>query len=171
MNFSDNQATILAGRPYIVKWESGTDLVNPKFNDVVIQRISTASISTTYADFKGSYTPIVIYDEDKTMLYLGADNKLYYPNGEMTIGSCRAYFILKDLTAGEPISTGAKSISNFVLNFGDGETASLNEELRIKNEESSDVWYDLQGRRIVKPSNGKLPKGIYINNGRKIIIK
>lgn len=168
MNFSDNQATILAGRPYIVKWESGTDLVNPKFNDVVIQRISTASISTTYADFKGSYTPIVIYDEDKIMLYLGADNKLYYPNGEMTIGSCRAYFILKDLTAGEPISTGAKSISNFVLNFGDDEATSVTTPLAFRRGAGGEAFYSLDGRRITgKPT----AKGIYIYNGRKIVIK
>ena len=30
-----------------------------------------------------------------------------------------------------------------------------------------DVWYDLSGRKMV---NGKLLKGIYINNGKKIVI-
>ena len=35
----------------------------------------------------------------------------------------------------------------------------------------SDVWYDLSGRKIVKPSNGQMPKGIYINHGRKVVIK
>ena len=171
LNFSEDQTSIEAGRPYIVKWaDTGSSLTGPIFSDVTIDN-THRDVVTDVVTFKGIFSPYSISGEDKTMLYLGADNKLYYPNGEMTIGSCRAYFILKDLTAGEPISTGAKSISNFVLNFGDGETASLNEELRIKNEESSDVWYDLQGRRIVKPSNGKLPKGIYINNGRKIIIK
>lgn len=32
-------------------------------------------------------------------------------------------------------------------------------------------YYDLQGRRIVKSSNRKLPKGVYIGNGKKIIKK
>ena len=38
-----------------------------------------------------------------------------------------------------------------------------NEKLKIKNE-----IYDLSGRKIV---NGKLPKGIYIQNGKKLIRK
>jgi len=43
----------------------------------------------------------------------------------------------------------------------------LNEELRMKNEESVDgVWYDLQGRKV---NGNNVKKGIYIVNGRKII--
>ena len=36
---------------------------------------------------------------------------------------------------------------------------------------SDDAWYDLQGRKIVHStsSNGTLPKGIYIYNGKKVI--
>lgn len=43
-----------------------------------------------------------------------------------------------------------------------------NDELRIKNNHSV---YDLQGRQIVngKWQNGKLPKGIYIINGKKVL--
>ena len=40
-----------------------------------------------------------------------------------------------------------------------------NEELRMKNEGE---WYDLSGRQIV---NGKLPRGIYINGGKKVVVK
>ena len=43
---------------------------------------------------------------------------------------------------------------------------SMNEELRIKNEEPDAAIYDLSGRKIV---NCKLPKGIYIVNGRKLL--
>ena len=35
----------------------------------------------------------------------------------------------------------------------------------------SDVWYDLGGRKIVNPSNGQMPKGIYIQKGRKVLVK
>ena len=33
--------------------------------------------------------------------------------------------------------------------------------------ENSDIWYDLQGRRIEKPTKS----GLYIHNNRKIVIK
>ena len=52
-----------------------------------------------------------------------------------------------------------------------GET-SLNEELRVKNEEFAAAVYDLSGRRIKVQGarcNSKLAKGIYIVNGRKVL--
>ena len=39
------------------------------------------------------------------------------------------------------------------------------EELRMKNE---GAWYTLDGRQVV---NGKLPRCIYINNGKKVVVK
>jgi len=44
----------------------------------------------------------------------------------------------------------------------------------LDNLQSDDnVYYDLSGRKIVmsSSSNGKLPKGIYIHNNKKVIIK
>ena len=51
--------------------------------------------------------------------------------------------------------------------LGFGETTSINEELRMKNEEFATApVYDLQGRRVAQPA-----KGLYIVNGKKVIIK
>ena len=44
----------------------------------------------------------------------------------------------------------------------------INEELRVKNEESAGAVFDLSGRKV---ANGKLPNGVYIINGRKVVIK
>ncbi len=58
---------------------------------------------------------------------------------------------------------GARSLT---IVFGDNAT-SVNEELRMKNEESGD-WYDLSGRKLQgKPSR----KGLYILNGKKVVVK
>jgi len=57
------------------------------------------------------------------------------------------------------------------FNLGDGET-SINEELRVKNEESANAVYDLSGRKVnsqLSPVNSQLKKGIYIINGKKIL--
>ena len=32
---------------------------------------------------------------------------------------------------------------------------------------TNDAWYDLRGRKI---TNGRLPKGVYIHNGKKVVI-
>ena len=164
LNFSTSDLTeIQAGKPYIVKWASGTDISDPVFAGVVITSTEPADVVGDAANFHGIYSPYSITGEDKTMLYMGADNKLYYPNANMTINAFRAYFTLIDgLTAGEPTS----SINTFVLHFGNETNIIENGILKIENE--AGAWYDLLGRRLsAKP----LHQGIYINNGKKVIIK
>lgn len=127
--------------------------------------------SDGYVSFVGIYSSVSIGSNgDDTMLYIGVDkddnSTLFYPNGEMTINSCRAYFQLNNgLVAGEPSST--VGINNFVFNFGDETNA-------IENIQSStfnlrpEGWYTLDGRKL---NNKPTQKGIYINNGQKFIIK
>jgi len=69
----------------------------------------------------------------------------------------------------------------FVLNFGDEETTSLNEKLRMKNEEgltrrpegecqfaTATEWYTLDGRKLYKKPT---KAGLYIHGGNKVVIK
>ena len=177
--------TLQAGKPYIIKWTkpSGyvayngenaatcSDIVNPVFTGVTVS--STAvNVSTGYVDFIGTFSPEVIYEDgtEKHNLYLGADNKLYYPTAEnFKVNACRGYFQLKGLTAGEPdTSNGVRA---FVLNFGDEETTGIVdiEHGTLNIEHSADAgWYDLSGRKLYgKPTK----KGLYIHQGKKIAIK
>ena len=183
LNFSDDLTAIEAGKPYIVKWEStesteakeDTEIVNPVFSGVTISN-KTIYVSTTYVGFTGSFSPTVITGEDKTMLYLGADNTLYYPNDAMTIGACRAFFQLAEgLVCGEPQTAGAKGIGQFVLNFGDGETTRIVDvDLKSTSRESGisnplqQTWFTLDGRKL---SGKPTQKGVYINKGKKVVIK
>lgn len=41
----------------------------------------------------------------------------------------------------------------------------------LQYDKVSEAWYDLQGRKIVKPSNGQMLKGVYIQNGRQVLVK
>ena len=112
----------------------------------------------------GIYSPVSIGSEgDNTMLYMGADNKVYYPNAAMTIGAFRAYFQLLDgLTAGTPAGIRA-----FNLNFGDEASGVENVQCSTFNVQS-ESWFTLDGRKLsCKPT----VKGIYINNGNKVVIK
>ena len=157
---------LVAGTPYLIKWDgNGTDnIVNPVFSNVTIS--STTPESVTSGDgmvtFKGTYSP-VDFTPNRSILYLGAENKLYYPNADMTLGACRAYFQLND-----GIEANA-----FSLNFDDdgdnGETTGIVEMSDVRGM-MSDAWYTLDGRKI---ANGhKLTaKGLYIQNGKKVVIK
>jgi len=55
-----------------------------------------------------------------------------------------------------------------------GETTDINAIGQSDNVQSDDdAIYDLNGRKVAEGqlSNGQLPKGIYIQNGKKIVIK
>lgn len=57
------------------------------------------------------------------------------------------------------------------INLDDDGTTNVSEDVKVNSKKIATAdWYDLQGRRI---ANGQKPtaKGVYINNGKKIIIK
>ena len=159
LQFSSVDA-IQAGTPYIVKWPSSTDIVNPVFTDVTITAVQPSSADFATVSFRGTYTGHTFTDENPNILFMGASNTLYYPLAGATIGAQRAYF---QLTSGAPAN-------NFVFTFpdDDDEPSAIASDLRPQTSNINDVWFDLTGRHL--PAKPTLP-GIYLNNGRKILIK
>ncbi len=169
--------SIEAGKPYIIKWTSGADFT-PTFTGVTINSAAPTDVTGTAANFHGIYTPYSTGGEDKTMFYLGEDNNLFYPNAAITIGAFRAYFTLNGITAGEK----ANEIRAFVLNFVDGETSGIVDaeanSSKVKGwrdcgnlftlHSSLSAWYTLDGRRL---SGKPAASGIFMHNGRKIVVK
>ena len=164
---SDGRLFIEAGLPYIIRWNDSVleDLESPVFDGVILTN-KRKDVETDYVDFVGTFSPLSLETNDRTVLYLGADNTLYYPNTDMTVGSCRAVFLLKDITAGDLPS--AASARRFVLNFSDGEATAISITNFTNGTNSSDVWYTLDGRRL---SGKPTQRGIYVKNGYKIIVK
>ena len=170
MNFAD-AASIEAGKPYLVKVAANVE--NPEFASVTVNATVTPT-ATDNVDFVPAFgktlvtSPAGNESDTQSVLILGAANKLFHPtvvndatNDDSYIKGFRAYFQLHE--------AGASS-NTFVIDFGNGETTSLNEELRMKNEESTtaDGWYTLDGRKL---NQAPAEKGLYINNGKKVILK
>ena len=156
-----NATTIEAGKPYIIKWTTGEDIVNPKFTGVTVKDAS-APVQTTYVDFVGCTSPVNLVANDKTELYLSSNNTLYYPTAAKTIGAYHAYFRLKGITTGDQ----PQQANTFVLNF-DGEATAIGyPTTAFLNQDAN--WYTVDGRRLSgRPSE----KGIYIHHHRKVVIK
>ncbi len=144
--------------------------MNPVFSGVIISK-GTANVETDYVDFIGTYSPVSIYTNENTNLYLGADNKLYYPTAsDFQVNAFRGYFQLKGLTAGKPSNSQQASVRAFNLNFGDDDNAtgiiSVHDSGFMVN--GSDAWYTIDGRKLDgKPTQ----RGIYIHGGKKVMIK
>ena len=149
---------IVGGKPYIVKWPIDADIVNPVFTGVMIDsyyQLREANFGTV--SFRGTYTGHTFTDENPNILFMGANNTLYYPLAGATIGAQRAYFQL---------ASGA-SANNFVLTFDDDdeEPSAIASDLRPQTSNINDVWFDLQGRKVQNPQKGN----IYIRGKKKII--
>ena len=163
LNFTtDNLTTLSAGTPYLVKWDKPdnytaydgsnastcSDIVAPTFSGVTVSTIGGGHADTHYVDFVGSFSPVSLTANDKTVLYLGASNKLYYPSQNRTMGSCRAVFRLHNgLTAGDLPTPGQANARAFVLNFGDGEAtgivdAKADSSLFTLHSSLKEGWYD-----------------------------
>ena len=170
LNFSDAQTSTVDGVPYIVKWATtGDPIADPVFKNVTIVN-APGQTTTGNVYFKGSFSPVAINGADHTMLYLGSGNQLYYPSQAMTIGSCRAYFQLRGLTVADP--SAEAPIRAFKLNFDGDETTGIttldsNSQLSTVNSQLQG-WYTLQG---VKLAEKPVEQGIYLFNGKKVLIK
>ena len=199
LTFSDPVTTLEAGVPYIIKWTAAAEnIIEPVFLGISIPDISSYTGSNNYEKlddfyakkgydngaagdqrvrFLGTYKSTEFTTEDKSILFMGGNNTLYYPQPTLTdptqswsetnpmiyphLNAFRAYFKIGD----DP--SQVKEISAFNLNFGDDEVTSISEELSVKSEESAD-WFDLNGRRLAgKPTQ----KGMYIHGGKKVFVK
>lgn len=155
---------IEAGKPYIMK--PGNAVVkNPTFEGVSMvatgldengnpQAVGDAST----VQMKGIYNHVTLV-QDKTNIYIGAGNKFYYPADAEAcqMNGLRAYFIVPEGT----------DIKKLRANL-DGATTSLGEI--FDTEESNTPVYNLQGQ-CVGNSLSTLKSGIYIQNGKKVVVK
>ena len=168
LTFGDAVMTLEAGTPYIIKWESGDNLVSPVFSGVTIDATDRSYDNSASGDnrvrFLGTYKSTAFDAEDKSILLMGGENTLYYPTAGAGIGAQRAYFKI-----GSDGALLARRLTAFNIDFGDDEATgiiSVHDSGFMVN--GSDAWFTLDGRRLsAKPS----VKGVYVNNGRKVIIK
>lgn len=165
----DESTTIPAGTPFIIKWDPGDNIVNPTFNSVTINGAAPGEVEFTGGSFVGQYSPFSIgdtstgtYDGDlNEILYIGSNNKIGYSKNARTLRAFCAHF---NMPVNNPAHANIRSIT---VNYNEEE-----ETTGVTTVEFSDVtdeiWYTLDGRKL---DGQPTTKGIYINNGRKVIIK
>ena len=173
--------TIEAGKPYIVKYpyQITPDFINPKFEGVTLQNVSPETQAVKVSDvisFKGNYETLHYNTKNNKVLFLGAANSLYYPDGAAptTVNAFRCHFeLLGNIVAGEP----QNGVRSFELNFNDTPSAI---HPTVSSEFEEYELYTLDGRKVANGNN--LKKGIYIRRSaswnrqnrqqeRKVIMK
>ncbi len=110
LTFGDAVTTLVAGTPYMIKWESGDDIVNPVFSGVTIDLDSPSGAGGAIT-FNGTYDAMT-FDAAGPSTLLLSGNKLHYADSGDNLGACRAYFLVAP----------AGSLTDYVMNLGNDET-------------------------------------------------
>lgn len=133
--------------PYLLKYE-GT-AATPLKLDVVYNQSPITGMDNR---FKGCTSP---FTADGDNIYVLQGDEFVWSHGSIPENKCYI-----DFGTG-----GGARYRSLGINTGDG-TTSLS-ELNIEDMESGD-WYDLQGRKL---DSMPTKKGLYIMNGKKVVIK
>lgn len=155
---------IEAGKPYLLK-PGNTVVENPTFEEVSVVATNLDADKNPQAvgdaamfQMKGIYNHVTLA-QNETNLYLGEGNLFYYPADAEAceMNGLRAYFIVPENT----------DINKLRANI-DGTATSLG--AIFNTEENNAPVYNLQGQRVGS-SLGSLKSGIYIKNGKKVVVK
>lgn len=173
LTFEEENSTMTAGTPYLIKWDKADDYdtADPETRDMkapefcgmtISDKMNNVVTNDDLVTFKGSYSYLLNEKEDKSILFMGDNNRLYYPQPGLDdaqkiknpgIGAFRCYFKIND---------NDSKVKEFNLSFGEDEETSLT--AAFFQREGEQAVYDLSGRKV----NSRLPKGIYIINGKKV---
>ncbi len=149
--------------------------------------IDGTSATIQQIDYLPQSVPVLIKRADKdenlykattgngTAFYV---NKLQINETDREVSAGELYLLYRDefvLTSSGTLPAGSVylpitdvAVKTRSLTIGNGEGTTSIENLTPALSESEGEWYDLQGRRLGNKPNRK---GIYISNGRKVVIK
>ena len=152
--------TIKAGKPYLIKWAKTPnevcDFVNT-FEGVTLVATATPVKVNDAITFTGFYNKATADKLGASVAAIGAGNKLFkVTSGEMK--GFRAAFVLNPATP----AAGIKVVI-------DGTTTGI-EDLVVDGVKANGRVYNLNGQYVGNSLNGLQP-GIYIQNGKKVVVK
>lgn len=157
MNFA-HSTSIEAGKPYIVK--PTNTVVNPTFTGVNIVESDPEKLGADGFFMQGTYGAKTDLTTDGTNLFLGDGNKFYKPSGTTTakMKGLRAFFIV-------PQGTNFAALRANI----DGTTTAIDELTTVVEQPTDNRIYNLQGQFVGTSFEGL--HGVYVQNGKKVLVK
>lgn len=164
LQFTEITDDPVANTPYLVTVSAATSVGNSIASPVELKKEVANSVTAGDYIFKGTTIGLTNAEAVTAGAYiLMAGNQwgqvqaatLEHPEyGNAYIPPFRAYVVS---------ASGARSLDN---EFGNDDTTRI-QSLQLIDRNGTEQWFDLSGRRIEKPTS----KGIYIHNGKKLIVK
>lgn len=141
-----------ANKPYVFVPKTTGSL--PTFESVTFEPTTTADLTTsvTGASMIGSYSAATFDNAQSSGIYTYYDNSFVTTTGSISINPFRAYVKLDNATAAK---------MSVVMG---GSTTGITKV--TADDKANDSYYTLSGVRVAAPA-----KGVYIHQGKKIIVK
>ncbi|MBR6591929.1 MAG: leucine-rich repeat domain-containing protein [Prevotella sp.] len=143
-----------ANTPYLYRLRSGKEATKITGDEMTISS-TIASPNISGWETIGSFSNQTIDCSAGDAYYYAInanDNMLYNVVSKLNVKPYRAYFKGAMLSA-----------SKLIIRTADNETTMID---AVEVEDLAPIFYDLSGRQVVSPS-----KGIYIKNGKKVVVK
>lgn len=156
----ENVTAIEANHPYIIKVSSAVEEFNVENVNIEAENEPTWQVGKNKATrgyFTGTYKANTVVPEDNLFL---SGNNFWYSTGNTKMKAFRGFFEFADV-----LTNKGTSGSRVMLSFDDETTGiGYNKRETITN----NTWYTLDGRKLDKKPTAK---GVYVKEGRKVVIK
>lgn len=166
--------TTEAGKPYLIKPIKDITAADLTFINKLIEQTTPVDVNhkldsdanKTFT-FKGVFSPFTANSEelaDKNIKFLSGEKglDLVSPNGSGTMKCYRAYFVFP----------GKKGIVETEAKITNHDEATAVQPVKRQEAETEHVVFSISGQKVAKVKNAsQLPKGVYIINKKRIIVK
>lgn len=166
--------TTEAGKPYLIKPIKDITAADLTFINKLIEQTTPVDVNhkldsdanKTFT-FKGVFSPFTANSEelaDKNIKFLSGEKglDLVSPNGSGTMKCDRAYFVFP----------GKKGIVETEAKITNHDEATAVQPVKRQEAETEHVVFSIFGQKVAKVKNAsQLPKGVYIINKKRIMVK
>lgn len=166
--------TTEAGKPYLIKPRKDITAADLTFINKLIEQTTPVDVNhkldsdanKTFT-FKGVFSPFTANSEelaDKNIKFLSGEKglDLVSPNGSGTMKCYRAYFVFP----------GKKGIVETEAKITNHDEATTVKPVKRQEAETEHVVFSISGQKVAKVKNAsQLPKGVYIINKKRIMVK
>lgn len=166
--------TTEAGKPYLIKPTENITAADLTFNNKLIEQTTPVDVNhkldsdanKTFT-FKGVFSPFTANSEelaDKNIKFLSGEKglDLVSPNDTGTMKCYRAYFVFP----------GKKGIVETEAKITNHDEATAVQPVKRQEAETEHVVFSISGQKVAKVKNAsQLPKGVYIINKKRIMVK
>ena len=166
--------TTEAGKPYLIKPTENITAADLTFNNKLIEQTTPVDVNHKLCSdanktftFKGVFSPFTANSEelaDKNIKFLSGEKglDLVSPNCTGTMKCYRAYFVFP----------GKKGIVETEAKITNHDEATAVQPVKRQEAETEHVVFSISGQKVAKVKNAsQLPKGVYIINKKRIMVK